>query len=321
MNVLTDNSFEGKPRPTSPLSLMIFGVTIGAAIYFWMQEDYATASAAGLLGVALQSRYHAGAGAFLGLFAGGALAMVAAVPMGKAFEPMFQHRFGTQGLTNRLLSVGTVGTILVLIVAISVRTVARYLVRKQPRFQAHDQWFGLLCGGIQAGLVLLIMASGVITIEPMAREQQLIGRTEDRSLARLVSERVILAAETIRTGNLGPIVAACNPFEHIGPLKSLMQGVEVIRNLESLIAVAKHPAVEELYKQPVFQQTLNQLRDDPQLRGVLSSGEPITSETLSSLMENPAVLRLFDDREFVRTLTRVLAEIDPQTLLSSTSQP
>lgn len=319
MDAPTDNRVKKRKRRACPLRLIIFGTASVSSIYFWMQGDTTTAGAVAFLGLGLRGGYRAGVGAFLGLFAGGALAMFAAVPVGKAFEPVFQHEFGTQGLSNRLLSVGTVGAIMTLIMAIFVWRVVHYLVRKQSRLQTYNRWLGMACGGIYACLMILVVAGGVIVIEPLARDELSTDRTENCNSLQHESERIVLAAKFIRSSTIGPIVTACNPFEHIGPLKCLQHGVALVRSPDSLNAVAYHPEVEALYERPVVRRTMEQLSADPQLRGFLSYGDPMTHETLSALMENPAILRLFDDREFVRRLTRALSEIEPQTRSSSTS--
>jgi len=319
MNSQPDYLFEEKPRSTFPITLVVFGAASAAAIYFSSQGDYGTASAVVLLGVALRSGYRAGASTFLGLFAGCALAMVAALPLGLLIEPLLEEQLGTQGLANRLLSVSGARASLVLIVTLVVRFCLRRLVRNQPQLQSCDRWLGLACGGAQGALLFLILAGGVMIVEPLARDELLARPPQDRSMARRVSEQVVMAAESTRTGAIGPFVSAYNPFEHIVALKSLQHGVEVLRSPETLSAVATHPAMEEFCERPAFQETWQQLSNDPELSEVMSSDQPITRETLASLMQNPAILKLFDDPDFVSGLKDVLGEIDPQTLLSSTS--
>ncbi len=84
-----------------------------------------------------------------------------------------------------------------------------------------------------------------------------------------------------------------------------------------MYAVTSHPALAELFEQPGLEETLRQLGADPRINDVLSSGEPITGEKLAALMESPAILRLFDNREFVQTLKQVLHEVESEALLSA----
>ena len=123
-------------------------------------------------------------------------------------------------------------------------------------------------------------------------------------------------AEAARSGTIGPYIEACNPFERIGALKNLLEGVAVLQSPDSMNAVASHPALEEFYVRPAFQRTMSQLRADPGLNDVLSSRDQITRETLASLLQSSAILQLLDDREFRETLARVVSEVNSETLLS-----
>ena len=309
---------DDQPRRAFPVSFLLFGAATGAAIYFSTQGDYGTASAIALMSVALRTGYRAGAATFLGLFAGGALAMVAAVPLGKAAAPLFASGFGTEGLTNRLLSVGAMGGVLILVAMLSVRYAVRQLIRQKPPLQFCDRWCGLACGGIQGALLVMIVAGGMIIIEPLARDELLIRSAADRSTSRVVSEQVVMVAEATRTGKLGPLVDAYNPFTRIGPLTFLQHAVEVLRCPDALHAVAEHPAMDAFYERPVVQRALVQLENaDPELRNLLSSGERITPARLSSLMAHPAVLQLLDDREFTRELASVMRQIEPESLITT----
>lgn len=319
MNDLTDSLLPEQAPRTFPVRFVLFAAVSATAIYFSTQGDYATASAIALLAVALRSGYRAGAAPFLGLLAGGALAMVAAVPLAKAVEPNLASLSGTQGLTNRLLSIAVAGASLVGLVTLAAWFGGRKLIRSRPRLQACNRWLGMACGGIQGCLLVLILAGGTLVVEPLARDELLIRQAGDRSLARRVSEQVVMAAEMTRAGKLGPLVAAGNPFEHVKSLKSLQHGVEVLRSPATLQTVVEHPAIESVYQRPELQETLAELRADPELRDVFSSQQPITRETLASLMENPAVLRLLENGDFVRSLSQALGEVDPQALLRATA--
>jgi len=315
------NLLANERRSTFPISTTLFGAISASAIFFSWQGDYVTASAIVLVGVALRSGYHAGAATFAGLLAGGALAMVVAGPTGKVVEPIFANWFGTQGLNNRLLSVATVGVSLVFMVTLVVRFAVKRSVANQPKLQSWNRWLGLTCGGIQGGLLVLFLVGGVMIIEPLARDELLIRRRHDRDMGRLVSEQVVMIADSTRGGKLGPVIAQYNPFDHIGVLTHVRTGVELLRTPATLQTITHRPAVAALADRPEVQVAARELREDPQLHDILTPGKTINGKTLSSLMTHPAILRLLDDREFVQELMQALGDIDPKTLLTSTSQP
>jgi hypothetical protein len=160
------------------------------------------------------------------------------------------------------------------------------------------------------------LAGGAIIVEPIARE---VLNSRGPQVSQRIAQRVVMVAEATRSGAIGPYVDAWNPFEHIGALRSLLHGVAVLQNPDSVYSVANHPALEEFFERPEFQRTLSQLSADPRLNDVVSSGNRITCETLASLLESPAILSMLDDREFRRTLAEVLGEVNSEILLSQNS--
>ncbi len=228
MDPLTEVLFdEEKKRMQFPVSFAIVCVTAGFVVYFYSQEDYGTATATAVLGVALRSGYRAGASTYLGFLAGVVLAMFAAAPVGKLLAPVFQQVFGTHGVTNRLLSVGTVGSIMILMLTLWVRNHIRRQFRNRPWLKNYDKLLGLALGGVQGCVIFLVMAGGAIIVEPFARNALSTRRSDGGAIQRF-AQRAVVVAETTRSGTIGPYVAAWNPFEHIGVLKSLMQGMAVL---------------------------------------------------------------------------------------------
>jgi hypothetical protein len=157
----------------------------------------------------------------------------------------------------------------IIIVTMSIRNFARRQFRDRLWLESCDKWLGLVCGGMQGIAIFLVMAGGVIIIEPIAREELM--KRNVRGGAQRLAQRVVSVAEATRSGTVGPYVAAWNPFERIGSLKSLLHGISVPQNPESMDVVANHPALEELFARPEFQQIREQLRADSRLNSVLSS--------------------------------------------------
>jgi hypothetical protein len=315
MDPLLETLFgEEKKRAKIPVSLIIVCITAGSAIYFYARGDYGTATAMAVMGVALRSGYRVGAATYLGFLIGGALSMVMAAPLGKLLEPLFQQMFATHGVINRVLSIGVVGSITILIVTVSMRNLVRRQFRDRLWLKSCDKWLGLVCGGIQGMAIFLVMASGAIIIEPIAREELM--KRNGGGTQRL-AQRVVGIAEATRSGAVGPWVTAWNPFERFGSLKSLLQGISVLQNPESMNSVVHHPALEEFFEQPEFQRIREQLRAEPRLNSVLSSDAQMTFQTVASLLDSPAILRMLDNPDFRRTLKQVVGEVDSQMLLSA----
>ncbi len=292
-----------------PLWMPIVGVFTAAISYFWMQEDHVTASAIGIVMIAGFSGYRIGAMRLAGLLGGAAAAVALSPSWGKQLEPKIGEFFGVTGLTSRVLSIGAVGLGITVGAMILMAILSRVIVRDRPRLEALNKWFGFAFGGFQGTGIALLLLGGIMMVEPMAKTR-LSSQEDNDTLARSVSKRIAETAAKTRKSQVGPFVAAYNPFTQVPQLSGMQRGATLVRDPQRINRLMESPKLEELKQRPEMRRAMDSLAADTEIQGILRSGKQIDAQAAMSLMNNPTIMKLLDDPSFVGEMSKVLDEFD-----------
>ncbi|HUG70614.1 MAG TPA: CvpA family protein [Pirellulaceae bacterium] len=285
------------------------GLFTAGISYFWIQGDLVTAAVLAVVMVTGLSGYRMGAAKLSGLFAGAAAAIAYAPAWGKVCEPTVAELLGTTGLITRSVSMGTIGIGIMVAAMIALTITGRVLVEDRPRLEALNRWFGFLLGGVQGVGIMLLLLGGMLIVEPMAK-QRVAARTADGEFAREVSERIVQIADQTRDSEVGSIVVEYNPFQRVPQLDRMQESMKLARDPQKLNQLMDSPRLEQLKQRPAIRRALDSLIADAEIQQVLHSGKPINSQVAMSLMNNPAIVKLLDEPDFVSEISKVLAELE-----------
>lgn len=295
--------------PGIPLWMPTIGLFTAAISYFWMQEDHVTAAVLAVVMLSGFSGYRMGAAKLAGFFGGTAIAIAYAPTWGKMCEPKVGELLGSTGLMSRVVSMGAIGIGIALAGMLVVAILARVLLEDRPRLEAMNRWCGFLLGGIQGTGLVLLFLGGLFVAEPMAKER-VAARTADGAFARAVSERIVKVTAQTRNSRVGPLVIEYNPFQRVPQLAQMRESMTLARDPQKLNRLLDSPRLEQLRENDAMRQAIDSLTADAEIQQVLRSGKPIDSQAAMSLMNNPTIMKLLDEPDFVGEMSKVLAELD-----------
>ncbi len=303
-------------RMRLPVRLFFRALFFGPAIYFAWQSDYVAAGMLVAMGIASFSGYRAGAVYVVGSLAAIATAIWLAPSIGRAQEFRFAQWFGTTGLNNRLLSIGTVGLLITFVVSLLVITVAGLFFANRPRLETVNRWFGFTLGGAQGVFAVWLFLGGLLILEPMQRDRA--GTRDPLDFrGQFVSRWILKISDGIHASRLGPTIVAYNPFTRIPQLNKvdeIQRTVQVLSDPEKIDELMRHPSIERLNRRPEIRRAMDRLRDDPQIQEILRSGNKMDRSAAMALMDHPAVLELIDQPGFLEEAFRLIqdATLDQQ---------
>ncbi len=280
------------------------------AIFFASQADYVLAVAVAITGIASFGGYRVGAVYILGSLASIAAAVELAPSIGRAQEFRFEQWFGTTGLTNRILSIGTVGVLISFVVSMLVISVAGLFFANRRRMEKTNRWLGFVIGGVQGIAVVLLFLGGLLVLEPIERQRADMRDPLD-ARGQFVSKWILKITDRTHDSPLGPLIVAYNPFTRIPQLnkvEEIQQSVQVLSDAEKIDRLIHHPSIERLKERPEIRRTIDRLNEDAQVQKILRSGHRIDRAAAMTLLSHPAVLELIDQPVFVEQAYKVIQE-------------
>lgn len=307
------------PAAEFPISIVVAGLFAPPILYFGYQKDYVLAAVLAAIAVSAVSGFKLGLLRILGSLVGIYAAVALAPAWGRSQAHHFSEWLGTTGLTNRFVAIGSIGLVIALAITCVFLLLSRRIFDQRPRLDATNRWTGLLAGGGQGAAAMLLLLGGILTIEPMQREQreqqaQLQQQTNPLQPAAevppaLIHNLVSQAAERTQASALGSVVTAHNPFERIPQLNQLgklQRTAQVFHDPAEVEGLLRHPDVVRLQQQPSMQAAIESVRQDSEIQAILNSGEPLNGHKAMTLLSNPAVMELVDQPEFVKTVSQIL---------------
>ena len=291
----------------------------GAVAYGVYLNDYVIAATAAVALLSALTGFRMGltrVGASLAAFTA---AFMFAPQLGVTYESHFSQWFGTTGLLNRCVAVGTVGIVIFLVAALFMSAVASRILRSRPRLAWINSWLGFGTGAAQGALIVLIVLGGLLVVEPMqlqlANQDAGPSANQRPETAKKMTEAILLVTDHTHSSKLGSTIEKYNPFEHFEPLKKfeqVQQSVRVLSNPAKIDGLMRHPAINKLKERPEIKQAVANLMDDPEIREVLRGGATIQADQALQLLSHPAVLELIDQPDFVEEATRIIHEASAQ---------
>ncbi|QEG42157.1 CvpA family protein [Roseimaritima ulvae] len=313
------------PAAEFPISIVATGLFAPPILYFAYQQDYVLAAALAAVAVSAVSGFKLGLLRIFGSLVGISAAIALAPGWGRSQAHHFSEWFGTTGLTNRFLAIGTIGLLIALAITCVFVLLSRRIFEQRPRLDATNRWTGLLAGAGQGAVAMLLLLGGILTIEPLQREQreqqtQLLQQTQrgraaagdsqaEELPASMIHNLVTQTAERTQSSVVGPLVTQYNPFERIPQLNQiskLQRTAQVLHDPAEVEGLLRHPEVVRLQQQPSMQAAIASVRQDSEIQEILQSGEPINGHKAMRLLSNPAVMELVDQPEFVKTVSQIL---------------
>ncbi len=300
----------GKPKMNLPARLLFLSLFYGSAIFFLVQADYVLAASLMIAGAASFAGYRAGTVYIVGSLVGFAVAIAVAPRLGISQEYRFEQWFGTTGLTNRLLSIGTVGILVSFFASMVIFVVGGLFLANRPRLDAINRWLGFVMGGVQGAFAVLLFLGGLLILEPI--EKQRADTRDPLDLrGQFVSKWILKISDGVHASRIGPFVVDYNPFTRIPQLnkvEEVQQSVQVLRNPREMEALIRHPRIKTLAKRPEMKTLIRELTNDPEIERILKSGQPLDGEAAMTLMNHPAVLQLIDQPDFIEEAYKIIQQ-------------
>ncbi len=299
-----------RPRMSLPARLGFSALFFGTAIFFAVQGDSILAAALAIIGIASFGGYRAGAAYIVGTLIAITVAIMLAPSIGVSQEQRFTQWFGTTGLTNRLLSIGTIGVLISFAVTMIAFTIAGLFLANRPRTDTVNRWIGFAIGGAEGVLVVMLFLGGLLIIEP-AERQRADTRDPLDLRGQFVSKWILKITDEIHSSQVGPLLVANNPFlvvPQLNKVQEIQQSVQVLSNPKKIDELIHHPSIEKLQQRAEVQQAVDQLLKDPEVQRILQSGKRLDRAAAMTLMSHPAVLELIDQPGFVEEAYRVIKE-------------
>ena len=215
-------------------------------------------------------------------------------------------------MTNRIACIGAVGLGVMFGVALLAANLSRMICRNRPMLQQLNRMAGFAFGGAQGALVTLLLLGGILVVEPMAK-LRVARRDADTTFARTVAKRVIDVATMTRQSCLGSLIHTYNPFGRVPQLKRVIHRAQLASDPHKLNELLQHPSMNTLRENSSIRSALDSLASDPQIRRTIESGEPLDQQTALALMNNPALLELLDQPEFINQMSQILDETNTDT--------
>ncbi|MEO1525194.1 MAG: CvpA family protein [Planctomycetota bacterium] len=287
-----------KHEPVKMPWWMLYPLILGAVagvVHFLRLGDAVSAVVVLTVLVAAFLGFRMGVSTLLVSVLGLATAYWVAPPWGIAIEDRFAGLFGTSGVTNRCLSIGTVALVLSLLVTTLASMLLGGFLARRRKLDNTDRYLGLLVGvGEALFIVILIMAAFVRFNlgDRLGARAEKIGAAIDKS--------AIL-----------PLATRLDPLKHLPVMNrvdELQRSVQYLREPQNVNALLRDPRVAELREQPEYQSAVRDLRNDPAVSDFFDRGETIDRDTLIRLMNSDAVLRMLDQKEFLKRVSEVLKD-------------
>lgn len=270
-------------------------VAVAAVVHFFRQDDPIAAGMVVTSLIAALLGFRMGVSTIVVSLLGFGIAYWLAPPWGIRIEDRFAGLFGTSGLTNRCLAVGTVGLVVSLLIAIFASMLIGGLMARRRRLDEIDRYLGMvLAVGEGLFVVVLVLAA--------------IDRFDLGNRGVAVAEKV---AGALDKSAVLPSVKRFDPFVRLPILNQvgqLQDSVQYLREPQNVSALLRDPRIDELRKDPAYQSAIREFRNDPVVSDFFDRGETLDRETAMRLMNSDAVLEMLDQGEFVGRVSEVLEE-------------
>lgn len=229
-----------------PWFLIMFSCGSGIG-YFVVLEDHVTAIALTAIVVSALCGYWMKASRLVLFYCGLAVACLTVPHLSPYVEPRLAEWFGMSALASHLVSMISIGFLIAIAIAWLGHRIGKKILPERRSLESVNRLSGFAIGGIQGAMLVLVVAAGLLVIEPFAKKR-LAADVEgnDHKVARVVSKRVIDFSGRIRASAIGPITAKYDPFQHIPEFKQFESQLNALAIPLTKPASKSETAIDEL---------------------------------------------------------------------------
>ncbi|MCO8125009.1 hypothetical protein NHH03_24950 [Stieleria sp. TO1_6] len=282
----------------------LWAAALASGFAFYRSGD--TVAAVTVIGIAMfgWSGFKMGLGRIVATVVAFILAVAIAPWIGLRYEDQFSAQFGTTGLTNRLLCIGSIGLMISLIVTLVISLSSGMVLAKRRKLNVLNSYCGFTIGLVEGGAIALLICGGLMSVQQWQRG--------DNQTPNRIAVAIDHWASETRQSAFGPIAKKYNPFERVEALKQVGSYRETVRQLSDpakMEQLLHHPKIAELRDDPQIQSAIEELQQDPDFKEIIAQGRPLDRESLVRLMSSQTVLRLIDQKDFTERAQSVLQDI------------
>ena len=305
------------------LRSLLIGLGAGGVVataLVWLIAGWVPGVIVGLLALGVWQGLFRGAAEIVGLAIGLLVAMLLSPPLGRAFEGMFSTVLGTQGLTNRLVSILLVGFVITATCWVAGAIIAKRIVKSKPEWFTINRYIGAGLGGIE-GLLLAVCLVWIPTaIRPVAAMR--VAAEQDERIydamaagtykygdpappaeSKSLADWLLARANDVDNSAVGSTVNAANPMSSSQILDVAEDYLAVLRDEDATNALQASDVWKEMLAMPSVAQARGVVEADPSLQQVFEQ-EGFNISALRALLDSPTVLKVMDE-------TDIRAELEP----------
>lgn len=297
--------YQGMPTHMRLFLLIAF---FGPTIYYGYEGDFVLAALIGSAGLSAFSGFRIGATAMIASVIAITAAVAYAPSIAYAHEFRFTEWFGTTGLLNRVVSIGSVGLGITVLASLLVMLVTRGIYRRRPGLDRSNRWLGLWIGAIEGVVLVFFALGGALVLEPIEQSRADSGvRQTERG--KRISKWVLATAANVHQSEAGPYIETYNPFvqfPELNKIEEVQKSVQILSDPKKIEKLINHPEVKQLQSRPEVRTAVRKVLDAPDIREALNSGGPMNRRIAMTLLNHPAILELIDQPGFVEVATKAI---------------
>jgi len=237
------------------------------------------------------------------------LAVVLAMPLRRLLEAPVGAIAGIAGVTNRVVSVGVGGLLVVIVVTVALQFAGRPYLKRRPGLKRWNRALGAGLGLLEGSLLALAVVWTPLALEPIAAQQ--LAPPPAGMEARKpnpVAERVVWLAEKSRESFIGQATEVFNPLPSTELLQLSGDFVIVSRDEEAMEHFLDSEAVQAIRDNPSVRRAMEILRSDERIARMLES-EGVSANTIVRILNSKASLRMLDETDVVDEIGPMIGDI------------
>lgn len=236
------------------------------------------------------------------------IAPLLGVPLGRLLESLFSGVLGTTGLTNRVISILIMGTVVLILVSTGLQFVVRSVVKQNPHWKRHDRLAGAGLGLVEGVLLGLVMIWTVLALAPIAETS--VAQFEERGEPpNQLATAIANLADSAQGSAIGNLAASMNPLDN-RLIELLHKGLVMLNHPEARKAFLQHPAIEAIQHRPAVEDALSRFASDAEIMAIVESEDGITGAGMRTILDSPTLLGILDETTVLEELSPIADDIE-----------
>lgn len=302
---------------------LLIGIGAGGIVgttLVWLTMGWVPGIIVGLLALGVWQGLFRGAAEIVGLALGLILAMLLAPLLGRASEGLFSAILGTQGLTNRFVSILLVGFLIIAICWLAGSLFAGRIVKRRPEWFTLNRYVGGGLGALEGLLLALCIIWIPAAIRPVAAVRSAaeaderiydamvegtykLGDEPPKATKPSLADWLLARADEVDDSMLGRAVNRANPLSTTQILDIAEDYLAVLRDEDAAGMLQQTDVWKRMLTLPSVAQARSVVEQDESLRQIFEA-EGFNISALRALLDSPTVLKVMDE-------TDIRAELEP----------